>query len=313
MKINQKNKLAFSLIELSVVILVIGILVIGITQGSRIMRSAKVSSANSLTKSSPVNSIDGLVLWLDANSKENIAVGTAGSGVYGNPADGNNITNWRDINTQSSTKITVSAVADSNRPTYQELGINGLPSLKFDGGLQFLESTAAVPLPAGDNAFTFIFVWTVAATGLTDTQVLFGQGPSTFIAAQHAGVILTNNPLFGFFGAGNDYYPIARSTLKAGQNHITTMSVNGVANNITIFQDSNNDATYRSNTAGTGAAGISVGTASFRVGTSSNDTGGQFNFNGLVSEIIIFNRPLKTLEITTIQNYLSAKYNIKLS
>ncbi|MCE3255904.1 MAG: hypothetical protein K0R25_1398 [Rickettsiaceae bacterium] len=64
-KQQNKPKLAFSLIELSVVILVIGILVVGITKGMSIMRSAKLQSAQSLTQSSPVALIDGLKLWLE--------------------------------------------------------------------------------------------------------------------------------------------------------------------------------------------------------------------------------------------------------
>ena len=83
------SKLAFSLIELSVVILIIGILVLGVTQGSRMMYEAKLKSAISLTQSSPVISMENLVLWLEPTNASTIAVGAVGSGVYGNAADGN--------------------------------------------------------------------------------------------------------------------------------------------------------------------------------------------------------------------------------
>lgn len=310
MKINQKNKLAFSLIELSIVILVIGILVTGITQGSRIMAEAKIKSANALTQGSPVNSMEGLVFWLDSVDKNNIAIGTVASNAYGNPSDGDSVAIWRDRNPQTNDKITPAAVLDANRPTYDQNGINGLPSIQFDGGLQFLQSSTLMPLSAGDNTFTFICVYAAGASGLIDTQVLFGQGLSTNTASNHAGLALFN-PSFGFFGY-DDYLPLTRSTLKVGQNHITTIRANAYQNNVTIFHDSNNDATNVSNTP-LGIANLNVGTTYFRVGTSANDTGGQYNFNGLMSELIIFNRPLKTSEITAIQNYLSQKYNIKLS
>ena len=62
----NKNNKAFSLIELSIVILVISLLVVGVTKGSRLMSEAKLKSAQALTSSSPVNAMTGVVLWLDA-------------------------------------------------------------------------------------------------------------------------------------------------------------------------------------------------------------------------------------------------------
>lgn len=45
----MKNKKAFSLIELSIVILIIGIIVAGVTQGLRLINAFRLSSAKSLT------------------------------------------------------------------------------------------------------------------------------------------------------------------------------------------------------------------------------------------------------------------------
>jgi len=41
--------LAFSLIELSIVVLIVGILIAGVTQGSRLIRESKVKTARTLT------------------------------------------------------------------------------------------------------------------------------------------------------------------------------------------------------------------------------------------------------------------------
>ncbi|MFM7621329.1 MAG: prepilin-type N-terminal cleavage/methylation domain-containing protein [Alphaproteobacteria bacterium] len=50
MKYQSKNFCkAFSLIELSIVILIIGILVAGVTQSSRLIRQMKLLSAQSIT------------------------------------------------------------------------------------------------------------------------------------------------------------------------------------------------------------------------------------------------------------------------
>lgn len=71
----MSNKNAFSLIELSIVILIIGILVAGVTQSSRLIRQMKISSARSITNSSPVSSISNLAGWwettLDSSLDQN--------------------------------------------------------------------------------------------------------------------------------------------------------------------------------------------------------------------------------------------------
>ena len=69
---------------------------------------------------------------------------------------------------------------------------------------------------------------------------------------------------------------------------------------------------YNSDTT-SGSTNLKVSDASFRVGTSGNDTANTFIFNGMISEIIIFNRPLKNSEIASVNGYLSQKYNIKLN
>jgi prepilin-type N-terminal cleavage/methylation domain-containing protein len=63
---NKKNtQKAFSLIELSIVILIIGILVAGVTQSSRLVNEIRLSSARSVTQSYPVYSIPGISSWIE--------------------------------------------------------------------------------------------------------------------------------------------------------------------------------------------------------------------------------------------------------
>ena len=67
--LNKNFKKAFSLIELSVVVLIIGILIAGITQSSRLVRAMKLNTARSLTRSSDVNSIRNLTAWFDVTAE----------------------------------------------------------------------------------------------------------------------------------------------------------------------------------------------------------------------------------------------------
>jgi prepilin-type N-terminal cleavage/methylation domain-containing protein len=122
----QQPKLGFSLIELSVVILVIGILVIGVTQGSRIMAESKLKSARGLTQGSPVSSTEGLTLWLETTMEKSLQ----NSGDAYNLGDGENVKNWNDINPTNSSPLV--ATESTNMPVYQKAGIGNLPTLFFD-------------------------------------------------------------------------------------------------------------------------------------------------------------------------------------
>ncbi len=126
---SNKTKLGFSLIELSIVILIVGILVIGITKGSRIITAAKLTSAQSLTKSSPVASTEGLIFWLETSRDLSLENNSSSFGV----SDGDTIKNWHNINPQSNDSIVFSQASQANQPAYIKSGINGLPSLVFDG------------------------------------------------------------------------------------------------------------------------------------------------------------------------------------
>ena len=79
----KKSSSAFSLIELSIVILIIGIIIAGITQGSRLVTKMRVASARALTQSSPVTSIKGLMMWLETTMDGNVVSSTNGT----NPDD----------------------------------------------------------------------------------------------------------------------------------------------------------------------------------------------------------------------------------
>ncbi len=300
-----KNVLsAFSLIELSVVILIIGILVVGISQSSRIIGEAKLKSAISATKSSPVNSIEGLVLWLDASNKENIAVGTAGNGIYGNPSNNDDVTNWKSQNPHSDTQITVNA-ATGTMPKYLQKGIGGLPSLSFNGTSNYLESLIT-PMRQGIQQFTYIAVWQIPSTG--SHRTVFEQScnlPSC--SEMRASLLADATGNYGFIGHANDYkvvpYPLKKPIL-------TAMIMTSNVSNVKVYTNSLT-ASHQGATDGVNSNRV-ISNGIFVVGSNGYTTKSEF-FNGYVSEIIIFDRALKDSEVKAIIEYLSRKYSIKLS
>ncbi len=302
-----KKRWAFSLIELSIVILIIGIVVAGITQGSRLVREMRIQAAASLTKSSGINGIKGLSMWLETTSSSSITSSTRGL----NPDDNDKVAGWNDINPQESGKINVTQTSDSLRPTYIVDGIGNLPSIKFDG-TDYLSSLASaggsVPLEANSDNFTYVAVW--LSNTNSGAQVIFEQNSATLTTGKRSSMLLVNNK-YGFSGESNDAFGASYGTSSSPHISVMTVGQAGGVNdaNLTVKVYTNgNTASYTDTTLS--ALTQNVGLSGFYIGTKSDDTE---RLIGMISEIIIFDRVLMKEEISEVVNYLSKKYRIKLS
>lgn len=131
-KVVEKLK-AFSLIELAIVMIIIGILIVTVTQIDSATGQASISSARSLTKSSPVTSIDGLELWLETTMSESFDQSDADAGTA--------VTNWYDL---SNNKYKATQAMVANRPVYTNKVINSLPALSFDGSTDSIDLSMVV-------------------------------------------------------------------------------------------------------------------------------------------------------------------------
>lgn len=299
----QLNKKAFSLIELSIVILIIGILVAGITQGSRIMNESRLKSARALTANSPVNAMSGLVLWLDATDTETLAVGTVASNAYNLiPENNATIPKWKDRNPQeiAASQKEFAPTSDPKAPLYIKNGIGGLPSLKFDGSNDYFENSSATISPNKTN-FTLIAVWQSVSN--TSTPVLFSQSTNTCAAG-------VNGASFIISSAGSVNYAACGTAVGTGiASNINTpyieviRAVSGAANGLQIRLNQ----TLSSATVTTNLVGANITT----IGSDNNSTT-RF-FNGLISEIIVFDRAINDSELVGIQSYLSSKYGIRVN
>ncbi len=301
---NHGLKAAFSLIELSIVVLIIGILIAGVTQGSRLVTQSRLKVASNQTQNSVVASIPNLVTWLETASENSVNSATNGL----NPENGDSISAWNDINPQSATKVIASN--NSNQPTYVTKGINGLPSLQFSGS-QYLLSTIAgggnTPLRAGTINFTFVAVW-AKTNGLATTGDIFDQGGTTIVTGNRAGFITgVGSNGYGFVGQSNDFSTAATYTRNTNIASIMTVSSAGSSNTTVTIYDSIS-STPITGTANGNITTAGLSNASFAVGTNARTQ--TETFAGLISEIIIFDRVLKVSEINSIKFYLSQKYGI---
>ncbi len=158
---NKKN--AFSLIELSIVILVIGVLIAGAIQGSKMISKAALASARSLTKSSPVASIKSLSLWFESTSKESF--------IDSESDDNLSISKWYSINPIDKQKISAGQNTSGLKPKYISNAINNLPAVQLDGSDDYMATTTASDNSTNiTNSFSVFVVAQAKNTYEIDTE-----------------------------------------------------------------------------------------------------------------------------------------------
>ena len=289
---NQTLK-AFSLIELSIVILIIGILVAGVTSSSRLITRMKVITAQNLTRNSPVASIKDLAVWYETSLDESFD--------NAEETEDSPITNWFDLNPQSSFKINAIQATVDNKPKFKTSIFNGLPGILFDGTNDFLLASTAGILGKGLTIFivakrTGFPTWQGMLSGIP-TSTVWDHDQTGFLA-----YLDVNNGTI-YTGASNTYWasvaqtnpmdnvPFIFTNIFTGTTNITYLNTS-VGSTTNINTNFNVDKLYLGSRYGNGPT--------------------QF-FRGHVAEIIIFNRGLNTEERLAVNAYLSKKYAIKTS
>lgn len=282
----KSPKLGFSLIELSVVILVIGILVIGITQGSRIISAAKLKSAQALTISSPVASTSGLSLWLETTSDKSFDSTSA--------TNNNLIANWYDLNPQTTTPNNANQPTDNNKPTYLAQGINSLPSLRFFGSPNastfpnYDYLTLTNNTLAKNGQLTLFVVYNLNVSGIANYFIGHQDGWTRwrFGNAQFQ----SNKGNVTNFGSWSPIYPNLLSAVV--RDNTVTLKQNGVASG-------NNSLT----------SGEFVEDNQITIGGA--ETSGPYSLDGMIGEIVVYNRGLKDQEVVIIEDYLKQKWGVR--
>ena len=340
------KKTAFSLIELSVVVLIIGILIAGITAGSRLVRNSKLASAAQFTKSSDINSIPDLVLWLEPTQENSFATTSTNSGnlTYANVAslqDANYIKDtlrpdnreyvarWNDINPRAvpGNKKSVYQEVAAQRPMYIANAINGLPALQFDGTESFLYSLnnnitpASPPLLEGDDSYTMIAVFSPNAVRF---QAIIHQDVGSGDVFYRAASIMTADSIFVMDGTMrniilNTQQPVVQQRYIVA---VTLEDSNVLAtNNGSLYVNTSplqpNNSFFIKTPIDT--SDYNIGNGMFSLGIRARDnaktnspTGGGSKFSGLIGEVMVFDRALKNEELDTIMKYLSKKWGIAL-
>jgi len=185
----------------------------------------------------------------------------------------------------------------SQRPRYVPTGLNGRSALQFDGINDQLSGSA--PLLAGDDSYTVCVVWQTASTA---NQVVWEQNSLTgTLSGQRAA--LTTGTLIGFDGQGY-VFPSGNMAVPNSQN-ITCIirNENATAGNVFIV---NNGVVSTGNLNDNPDTNLAVAAAVQLLGRQSNQAS---YLNGMIGEVMVFDRDLTTLERGAVETYLDIKWN----
>ncbi len=289
----SKKRTAFTLIELSIVLLIIGIITTGITQSSRLISGFRLSSAQNLTKNSPVASIEGLTAWWETTMEGNF--------IDKEMVDGTAITSWNDINPQTNNKHNITQATLT--PSYTKSAINNLPALLFNGATNYLEF--AYNADFASNDFTIFTVTqplaapALAAYGTILSNRDITKGFSLYISSglQYQTWLGINNTIWQ--GA-----TILSSAATIKKSELISATYNSSSGSYKLYQNTvlKGTGTYTQYTINTQRP--------LRIGAGQNESTPTSYFNGYIGEIIIFNRSLKFEERLSVETYLKKKWGI---
>lgn len=279
----SSNKSAFSIVELSVVALVIAILVGIVANASGLVLNANLATARSLTKSSPVNDLsDDLVLWYETTMPQSIDDVSADDNEF--------VSTWYDLSPYKNNAIAGSA------PSYIKDGINGLPVLRFDGN-DYLEHDM---LLLNNGNYTMIMV---TQRHSDSGKYFFGYASSP---ATGGGIImqyLDNNP-----------NKIRVNHGSAGSYDVDVNVFKESVPNIFIFDYDLNATIARAYVGGnlSNEHDFIVSSEPLNLGDTNYHLGGHLAnyFTGDFAEVIMFNRLLSDTERKDIERYLGKKWGI---
>ena len=293
-KFNFKTPSAFTLVEISVVIIIVGILLAGISQAFEMISEASLKSARNLSKASRITRIDDLALWLDATSDKAFDK---------EKDDKTTVSIWKDTNPKSTSPASSNISSESLYPSYILSGINSLPAVRFKKTSATVGNCVTIPSQSiVNNSEDFTLYLTYSPITLDDGIIIEKNNATAssfpFSLELNSGFykfsVKDSSKTISVIGAGqakiNTPNLIRLSRAKGSQIEI---SINGVSSTLS---DTLTSSTFNN--------------AELSIGCRNGDTPANF-INGDIGETSFFNRNLNVKEKTDIEEYLYKKWTMK--
>ena len=236
--------------------------------------------------------VSGLQLWLDANES------------YVTKDGSNNVSSWTDRsgNSRNATQSTT-----SSKPIWREEGLNGFPSIDFDG------SNDKLTVGGSNLAFSNITIFAVASNDDSmGNQSIIGRAGN-----------YSNNKDFLIFLSSGEIKPVYFS---GNSGYLHTSSLGTLSTTPKVIMSSWDQSTQESSFSlnginsftgpiywsGEGSKGtlVTKSTPDSPAAEIGNRPQNSMYYNGDMSEILIYNKILSTSERENVENYLKNKWCI---
>jgi len=302
--LSKNSKKAFSLVEISIVVLIVGLLIAGISKASDMIFDANLKTGRSLTKGAKVNRMPSLSLWLEATLTESL--------LDKERYDATAISIWRDVNPQVSSKL---IFKKTGTPKYVEFGQDNMPAIGFTSSTVdtdfFLPYNSETSSTVASYSSTQIFsnanatIFMVLKPKSAVTELLnFCPYDSTatpaFACALGKEIKLAldvnGNVKFSFISGSATTADILSTSSQSKKNLIIVSALKDSAGNKLFINGE---------TAGTAIANANTATTSFS---------GTFRIGGVagveIYEIIVFSSALSYSDRQNVETYLGKKFSI---
>ena len=281
--LKSEKKKAFSLLELSIVIVIIGVLLIGVIGSKHLIKKARINAAQAITRSSPISAVKGNKLWIESSLDDS----SFGNGL----TTGDFITSWEDNSSNNGLSISFTG----SGPTYSN-SINGVQAVKFGS----LSATNHLVIDNPDflngTNYTIFFVEKRMATNGSAGNYLLGSDGSFALGYETTSSIIQTHGEAASYENQASIESVTAYSNKPRMISYTHSSTDGnkiYINGTLANEDSSDEAKSH-------LSGFSI-TNTLKIGN---------NYNGEIGEFAIFDRDIKNSERKAIEDYLSDKWNI---
>ncbi|NBX52644.1 MAG: prepilin-type N-terminal cleavage/methylation domain-containing protein [Proteobacteria bacterium] len=321
--LKKPHQHAFSLVELAVVILILGVLIAGLVQSSRLITNMRLNVARDVTQSSAMPWINYIVTWYDSTAIDAFN--------ESDTDDGDLISRWNGAEIRYSDRINLVQTDSTKKPTYVSNGMFGLPSVKFDGTSDILESESSNQDVLTYRSGTIFVVFepkTVNSankktiffnTSSCDTELDFGMSFNNVKGAIGIASAVSGEGCSTTYATqSSGDFAVPNEKIVASLIIYQSPTTQGSTDNIKIFRNGNlwssnqvNAQSFNSPTISSSQK-YSSGNNKFYVGAKKTGATEKAFFDGLIGEMIIFNRSLNNEDRNEVERYLGKKWGIKI-
>ena len=284
----------FTLIEIAVVILVIGVLIAGISQAMEMFAEASLKSARNLSKSSRLGRVDDLTIWFDATSEKAFDK---------EKDDGSAVSIWKDSNPRSNIIISSTSSLASLYPSYTLSAINSLPAVSFKKTSSSVGNCVTVPNESFVNSSEDFTLYLIYNPKTLDDGIILEKNNATATTFPFSLELLSGSYKFSVKNSAETISVTSpKQAIIKTPNLIRLSRIKGSQIEIVI----DGVSTTQSDT----LTSSTLNNAELSIGCRNGSTPANF-ISGDFGETAFFNRNINVKEKADIEEYLYKKWKMK--